>query len=55
MGGGNRHRISLGKSGYNFYYWLRKIGYPSGYSIMCMNCNWGKAKNNNICPHKTQT
>ena len=54
-GGGNRHRKALRKSGINFYAWLIRTGYPSGYSIMCMNCNWGKRMNNDICPHKTQT
>lgn len=31
---------------------LRKRGWPEqGYTILCFNCNLGKAKNKNICPH----
>jgi hypothetical protein len=34
------------------YGWLRKMGYPDGFQILCMNCNFGKARNGGICPHK---
>lgn len=31
---------------------LRKRGWPDkGYTILCFNCNLGKAKNKNVCPH----
>jgi predicted Holliday junction resolvase-like endonuclease len=50
-GGGNKHKKSLNLSmGYSFYYWLVKNGYPEGYQVLCMNCNWGK-RNSGVCPH----
>lgn len=30
---------------------LRKYGYPSGYQILCFNCQYGKRKGNGFCPH----
>jgi hypothetical protein len=44
-GGGTKHRRELGKgepaaaAGHVFYLWLRKNGYPSGYRVLCPNCN----------------
>lgn len=35
-----------------FYRWLRKNGYPKGFQILCMNCQFGKKLNNGICPHQ---
>ncbi len=55
-GGGNEHRRSLshkGFSGVNFYAWLKRNKYPKGFQVLCYNCNCGKVRNNNICPHKT--
>jgi len=42
-------------SGYGFYRWLRKSGFPSGYQVLCMNCNTGKHKNGGVCPHQTSS
>ena len=28
-----------------------KAGFPDTYQILCMNCNFGKARNKGICPH----
>ena len=36
-GGGGKHLKSIGG---NIYYWLRRNNYPSGYQVLCMNCNW---------------
>src|SRR3990167_6345931 len=43
-GNGNKHRkeLNLG-GGRSFYYWLRRNGYPKGYRVLCMNCNWARA------------
>jgi len=51
-GGGNKHRKSLGRTGYHFYYWLRRKGYPEGFRVLCHNCNqsWGHYGH---CPHLT--
>jgi len=48
-GGGQKHRKMLG--GRFISVWLRKNGYPDGFRILCMNCNFvhrfGRA-----CPHE---
>ena len=36
-----------------FYSWLRKMGFPEGYQVLCMNCQVGKHKNGGVCPHQT--
>lgn len=41
-------------SGMTTYVWLVKNGFPSGYQVLCMNCNYGKQMNKGICPHKTR-
>lgn len=35
-----------------FYRWLRRNGYPDGYQVLCMNCNFGKHMNDGVCPHQ---
>ena len=50
-GGGKKHRKAIGKHGNTFYRWLVQNEYPSGFRILCYNCNcasghWGK------CPHE---
>lgn len=50
-GGGREHRRIIG-GGHNFYSWLKKNHYPTGYQVLCMNCNFGKRMNEGICPHK---
>lgn len=60
-GGGSQHRRELSKSktnsrspgGLAVYYWLRKNDYPSGFRVLCFNCNcaigcWG------TCPHEEE-
>jgi len=41
-GGGNKERKRLfgrdKKSGYSFYAWLKRNKFPSGYQVLCMNC-----------------
>lgn len=53
-GNGNEHRKSLFKhnvGGVHMYRWLKKNNFPSGYRILCMNCNWA-TRYNPVCPHK---
>ena len=53
-GGGNRHRKKLfghNVGGVHMYRWLKRNNFPSGYSILCMNCNWAK-RLSGVCPHK---
>lgn len=53
-GCGARHRRSISNftelSGEKFYRWLIKNNFPSGYQVLCFNCNFGKYVNGE-CPH----
>ena len=43
LGNGASHRKKLGgknSSGHKTYHWLIKNGFPSGFRILCRNCNW---------------
>ena len=42
-GGGIQHRKIVGR-GVTFYRWLKKNGYPSGYRVLCHNCNFKYGK-----------
>lgn len=44
------HKATTG-SGQAFYLWLKKNKYPSGYRVLCFNCNCGRQRNNGVCPH----
>jgi hypothetical protein len=48
-GGGNKHRKSIKNR--NFYLWLKQNDYPSGYRVLCMNCNFAEGKFG-YCPHQ---
>lgn len=41
-------------TGASFYKWLLKNRPESGFQILCMNCNFGKARNGGVCPHHTE-
>ena len=52
-GHGNEHRRKLfgrSQSGWQFYAWLIREGFPSGFQILCFNCNMSKAKHGK-CVH----
>lgn len=49
-GGGTKHTKEVGH-GHKFYLWLKKNNYPSGFRVLCHNCNWGNYINNYNCPH----
>jgi hypothetical protein len=48
-GGGRKHRRETGYT--HLFDWLRHNNYPSGFQILCYNCNAAKAINGE-CPHK---
>jgi hypothetical protein len=48
-GGGHQHRKKLGGGG--FWTWLKRNGYPSGFRVLCHNCNLGRQVNGGACPH----
>lgn len=51
-GGGNKHRKTLGsKGGASFYSWLKRNNYPTGFQVLCHNCNMAKGFYGQ-CPHQ---
>jgi hypothetical protein len=51
-GGGYQHRKEIGTG--SFYRWLRKNGFPTGFQVLCFNCNMGKLLNGGVCPHQAR-
>jgi hypothetical protein len=51
-GHGTEHRKEIGNYGMAIYRWLKKNGFPDGYQVLCMNCNWSRSHNKGICPHE---
>ncbi len=51
-GGGNKDRKEKNNVAGGLCGWLVKNGFPSGFQVLCMNCNWGKYINGGKCPHK---
>jgi hypothetical protein len=37
---GAQHRKSIKRA--NIYIWLKQNGFPTGYQVLCFNCNWIK-------------
>jgi hypothetical protein len=55
-GGGREHRRVTGK-GMAFYRWLQKNGYPTGFRVLCHNCNHVRGHVRGFvgpCPHELQ-
>lgn len=50
---GHLHRKNT-PSATNLYTHLRARGFPPGFQVLCMNCNFGKARNKGVCPHKSR-
>lgn len=50
-GNGNQHRRETNTRGIGMYRLLKKQGYPGGFQVLCMNCNFAKSAYS-ICPHK---
>jgi len=49
-GGGNKHRRQIGAG--SLYRWLRLNNYPTGYRVLCYNCNH-VIGTYGYCPHQT--
>lgn len=51
---GAKHRMELfgrnNAGGYNLYCWLIRKGFPFGFAVLCMNCNFSKGKHG-VCIH----
>src|SRR3990167_835521 len=51
-GNGGKHRKEIKRYG-TLYEWLKRMNYPKGFTVLCMNCNWGKRLGEQ-CPHKEE-
>lgn len=50
-GGGVQHLRGIN---FNIYDYLKNNNYPSGYRVLCHNCNHGRHINGGVCPHEEQ-
>ena len=46
---GAHHRRQIGTG--RIYWWLKKNDYPTGFQVLCLNCNFAKGHNGGVCPH----
>jgi hypothetical protein len=51
-GGGTAHRKQLRSGGSAIYRWLIAEGFPEGYRVLCMNCNYVMG-HYGFCPHQS--
>lgn len=52
-GDGPEHRERLTgspRNGQTLYYWLKRNGFPVGFRVLCMNCNFSLG-HHGFCPH----
>lgn len=52
-GGGKQHQKTAGR-GSQFYKWIVANGFPTGFQVLCHNCNSGKGTSE-VCPHQSTT
>jgi hypothetical protein len=53
-GGGCAHRRELKARGEHFgYHWLKKNGFPAGFRVLCVNCNFARGLYG-YCPHERE-
>lgn len=48
------HEKGRRPSGTRTYENIIKSNFPDTYQVLCMNCNFGKARNNGVCPHRSE-
>jgi hypothetical protein len=54
-GDGAKQRRETGTyGGDGFYLWLKRMGYPPGFQVLCHTCNFAKG-NGDHCPHQDLT
>lgn len=55
---GAKHRTEIGKGkknvGSRLYQWLITNKFPTGFQVLCFNCNSSKHVNGGICEHKLE-
>lgn len=50
---GYKHRKEIGfKGGIGIYLWLIRNNFPSGFQVLCFNCNQSKRLNDGLCAHR---
>lgn len=49
----HRHSIGFPKGGGNMYAYLKARGFPPGFQVLCMNCNFAKG-HFGACPHESR-
>ena len=49
--GKKKHGHNKNSTGMTLWRWLIRNNFPSGFQILCMNCNWAKGQYGE-CPHK---
>ena len=49
--GAKHRRDNRLNSSEQMYRWIARNGFPDGFQILCMNCQWGKRNNSGVCPH----
>lgn len=52
-GKGRKHRAAISREGRSFYQWLRNKKFPTGYRVLCFNCNFATHVFG-VCPHQQQ-
>ena len=52
-GQGRHHRQVIDRRGETFYRWLKVHRFPSGYRVLCMNCNFSLGAFG-YCPHQME-
>lgn len=52
--GSKLRRLGIHGHSTDFYRWLKKCGFPSGFQVLCMNCQFGKRMNKGVCPHQVR-
>lgn len=52
-GGGGKHKKEINKTGDGFYNWLITNHFPSGYRVLCYNCNLSLG-HLGYCPHEKE-
>lgn len=52
-GGQHRRRLAEEDPQLKFYHWLKRENFPSGFQILCANCNWIKQVNGGVLETST--
>ena len=51
-GADHRKTLTSAGGGYAIYSWLVENDFPDDFQVLCWNCQWGKKKNDGVCPHQ---